>query len=429
MAMAWQAVYELLKATVDPKTGLPQIKSLADWKNILSNYEKADVNLGFLNLVRDNKARLPYPYYEEQDIRNLFLDLASNDTSDLIITNEERKESVREKFDYKYGYNNGHGLGVLQFNKTYNAVSNYFHVDLRMDCPGYNLRSPMDLWNDDKAFHRIISPLFRMSLYPAFPMYGSMINLGTYVASQFKPNVAKFIYDDFAGESVLDTSCGWGDRLAGFWASGAKRYVGCDPNPKTFERYKLQCQKYAAWLGQEPVKVIDKNGYYHFQTARKSVTIYNAGAEIASWEALAPFDIYFTSPPYFSTERYNKGGEKEAEQSWAKFSTYESWRDDFFYQILERAWDSMSPNGHVIMNIIDPVIKEKRYELCDEMVERYKKYFVGQVGMRMMTRPKDIDSLAEFQKAYFIEPMWVFSKGEKYKFGGNTRSTLEGLFA
>jgi len=47
----------------------------------------------------------------------------------------------------------------------------------------------------------------------------------------------------------------------------------------------------------------------------------------------------------------------------------------------------------------------------------------------MMTRPKDIDNLADFQKAYFIEPMWVFSKGEKYLFSRNCRSTLEGLFA
>ena len=27
---------------------------------------------------------------------------------------------------------------------------------------------------------------------------------------------------------VLDTSCGWGDRLAGFFSSSAEEYYGCD---------------------------------------------------------------------------------------------------------------------------------------------------------------------------------------------------------
>ena len=36
---------------------------------------------------------------------------------------------------------------------------------------------------------------------------------------------------------VLDTSCGWGDRLAGFFASDAEEYYICDPNPNTYARY------------------------------------------------------------------------------------------------------------------------------------------------------------------------------------------------
>ena len=35
-------------------------------------------------------------------------------------------------------------------------------------------------------------------------------------------------------KTVLDTSCGWGDRLAGFFASDAEEYYGCDPNPNTY---------------------------------------------------------------------------------------------------------------------------------------------------------------------------------------------------
>ena len=39
-------------------------------------------------------------------------------------------------------------------------------------------------------------------------------------------------------KTVLDTSMGWGDRLTGFYASNATHYIGCDPNPNTFERYQ-----------------------------------------------------------------------------------------------------------------------------------------------------------------------------------------------
>ena len=54
--------------------------------------------------------------------------------------------------------------------------------------------------------------------------------------------------------TVLDTSCGWGDRLCGFFASkSAEMYIGCDPNPNTFEVYKKQCIEYEKILtGNEP---------------------------------------------------------------------------------------------------------------------------------------------------------------------------------
>jgi hypothetical protein len=67
--------------------------------------------------------------------------------------------------------------------------------------------------------------------------YMSAFRLGTYIATQFKPNVARTIYDLTNANKVLDTSCGWGDRLAGFYTSNARQYIGCDPNPNTYAKY------------------------------------------------------------------------------------------------------------------------------------------------------------------------------------------------
>ena len=80
--------------------------------------------------------------------------------------------------------------------------------------------------------------------------YMSAFRLGTYIATQFKPNVAKTIYQMTNAKRVLDTSCGWGDRLAGFFASDAEEYIGCDPNPNTYKRYMEQIKMYNSFLSK-----------------------------------------------------------------------------------------------------------------------------------------------------------------------------------
>ena len=40
---------------------------------------------------------------------------------------------------------------------------------------------------------------------------------------------------------------------------------------------------------------------------KKTTQIYNCGAEDLPWDEISNVDCAFTSPPYFSTERYNEG--------------------------------------------------------------------------------------------------------------------------
>ena len=58
------------------------------------------------------------------------------------------------------------------------------------------------------------------------------------------------IYDITNAKTVLDTSCGWGDRLAGFFASDAEEYYGYDPNPNTYQRYQEQISSYNKLLSK-----------------------------------------------------------------------------------------------------------------------------------------------------------------------------------
>ena len=55
----------------------------------------------------------------------------------------------------------------------------------------------------------------------------------------------------------------------------------------------------------------------NFLSKPKKVQIWRCGAEDLPYHKLPNIDVAFTSPPYFSTEQYNKGGEHEEDQSWA----------------------------------------------------------------------------------------------------------------
>ena len=238
-------------------------------------------------------------------------------------------------------------------------------------------------------------------------MYLGAFRLGTYIATQFKPTVAKAIYEMTDAKTVLDTSMGWGDRLTGFYASNATHYIGCDPNPNTFAKYK------------EMIKFYDK-----LTGGKKTTQIYECGAEDLPWNEIKNVDCAFTSPPYFSTERYNEGGKNEELQSWAKFDEYDKWRDEFYLPVAQNSFDSLNDNGVLMTNILDPKINGKRYRSGDELCDMLQHSFLGQVGMRIAQRPQganvfkdeegnfDKAAMDKFMDKIYIENVWCFSKNK-----------------
>ena len=223
-------------------------------------------------------------------------------------------------------------------------------------------------------------------------------------------------------KTVLDTSMGWGDRLTGFYASNATTYIGCDPNPNTFERYKKMISFYDKLTG-----------------GKKTVRMYNCGAEDLPWDEIKDVDCSFTSPPYFSTERYNEGGEKEELQSWSRYDTYEKWRDNFYLPVAHNSFKSLSDRGFLLINILDPKVKGKRYRSGDDLINSMKSDFIGQVGMRIMARPQgkavfsdeegnhDHKAMTEFMNKIYIENVWAFAKDKSIDLFPKP-STLEDFF-
>jgi hypothetical protein len=408
---------------------LPIIDQIA-FERITNDIGRDQFRLDLADYIEKYRPVFPLKKITLDDVRNSFHDLQKQDIGTYCNTNDN---NVMEKYsDYKYNYKD-YGLGVISAPSTYNNVSNYFHQELRLNCSSYSFKAPLDVWYNGTAkdIWRCLGPIWRginnmktvlvegkeelRGGQLSEASYMSAFRLGTYIATQFKPNVAKTIYQLTNAKKVLDTSCGWGDRLAGFFASDAEEYIGCDPNPNTYKQYMKQIELYNSFL-----------------TKPKKVTIYNTGAEDLPWDTIKDVDCSFTSPPYFSTEEYNKGGEKEENQSWFKFNEYEKWRDDFFLPVSKKCFEV---SKHTLINIMDPTIKGKRYKSCDEVVDMLKDNFVGQIGMRIMQRPKS-DKLfetekdkQEFMNKTFIENVWCFSKDKNVDlFKSIRKGTLDSFF-
>lgn len=412
-------LYDLLHKCTD-NTGLP-VMSRPLFLDTIEKYGKEDFRKALADFITQEKPPYPLHEFDQNKVIKTFHKLKKADWTNYIMSSE--KEVIEKYDDYKYPYSE-YGLGVIQAPPTFNYVSDSFMNDLRMQCNSYGYKAPVTRWNDGDNLWGAFGPIFRgVNDHQELTSrtYTMSFRLGTYIATQFKPIVAKTIYEMTNAKTVLDTSMGWGDRLTGFYASNATHYIGCDPNPNTFARYK------------EMIKFFDK-----LTGGKKTVQMYNCGAEDLPWDEIENVDCAFTSPPYFSTERYNEGGEKEELQSWAKFNEYEKWRDDFYLPVSHNSFNSLSERGVMMVNILDPKIKGKRYRSGDELVDSLREQFLGQIGMRIMQRPQgasvfkdedgnfDKNAMDEFMDKSYIENVWCFARDTSIDlFAATKRGTLE----
>jgi len=407
----------LLNAASDDKLPLLDNKS---FELLNATYGKEEMRLTLAEYIATERPVFPLKEISKNRMRECFYNLQKFNTSTICTPKEQIEKEVFEKYDdYKFSFDK-YGIGLINGPSSFNDVSNYFHQDLRLACGSYGFRAPKEVWENGSAkdIWKCLGPIWRgingvqkkeikeldgtatdklVGGVLDSKSYISAFRLGTYIATQFKPVVAKAIYDMTNAKTVLDTSCGWGDRLAGFFASNAEEYYGCDPNPNTHQRYQEQIAFYNKLLPKP-----------------KKVTIWRCGAENLPYHKLPEIDCAFTSPPYFATEEYNKGGEFEGDQSWHKFKEYVNWRDKFYLPVAENTMQCLSNGGWMLVNIMDPKIKGDRYRSSDELVEKLKDSFMGQIGMRIMQRPqgrkqyKTKEELNAFMAKMFIENIWVF---------------------
>ena len=325
----------------------------------------------------------------------------------------------RTETEYKWPLTFNDSNWYIKRINTGNESSNYFQQENRWSVDGTISPGPLRTWKTEKFMTTLMGAAYTLK----FPKIDkgtlrTMLGLRKYICSQFKPNAAKALYDYFDVKNVLDFSAGWGDRLAGFYASlNTELYVGLDPRVENHPIYHKQAQYYDKLLTMFEKK---KEVFFHAEPAEDfDYSEYND-----------TFDIVFTSPPYFNVERYSY----DDTQSWVRYKTIGDCNKDFLHKAIEKMWPSIRSGGKLCVNISDVNASSKGQsskgwqKICDPMNDFIQTFpdskYLGAIGMEMASRPNSIgagtgvesgesnrkpEMLKEFN-GKFCEPIWIWEK-------------------
>jgi tRNA G10 N-methylase Trm11 len=155
--------------------------------------------------------------------------------------------------------------------------------------------------------------------------------------SVFRPVVAKYVYQTFAGGGkVWDPCAGYGGRLLGAMAAGVSTYIGTDIEPTTVAGNQAIIEH----LG------LQDRCYVVQQKAEE----YDPGGDL---------DLVFTSPPYYDLETYG-GASSEAGRG---YGSPQGWVQAFLRPVMRRAVERLKPGGHLVLNLPQKPILGLRLDL------------------------------------------------------------------
>jgi hypothetical protein len=325
-----------------------------------------------------------------------------------------KSENLQYPIDYQ---------GKMMYIKRYtigNRASDFFHQYNRWLVDGSQGPGPVTTWNNLKFMKTLMGPYFTLGLEEVNEKtLRTCLSLRKYTASQFKPSVAKAIYDFFKAENIIDFSMGWGDRLCGFYASDfGKLYVGLDPNSRNHPIYQSQIDFYE-----------QNNGFFEHD---RDTVMYDVPAEDFDYSSYEnQIDLIFTSPPYFNVEKYST----DDTQSWIRYKKIDAWNKHFLHTALGKMIPTLKSGGIMAINISDVYSSSggsrEHLSIVNPMNDFLKSQgleYMGAIGMEMSKRPNsggagmaretgmhnwsdDMKESAEENKnVVFAEPIWLWKK-------------------
>ena len=386
-----------------------------EWEYIKNTFDKQD--------VRESLAKVamtyPPPYMDitENDAYRQLQKLKGMRHNDLLVDGEW---FAREGTKYCYDLTFEGKQQYFRRINTGNDSSNYFQQANRWSVDGTIAPGPIRTWESHKFMTTLIGSAYSLKL-PKIDKssFRIMIGLRKYICSQFKPNVSKVLYDKLRSKNVLDFSAGWGDRLAGFYASEtAEYYVGIDPRKENHPIYIEQSEFYDTHRSM-------------FEPKKKVEFIELPAEDVDYTKYKDKFDTVFTSPPYFSVERYSY----DDTQSWVRYKEIDDWNKNFLQKTIENLWCSIKSGGYLLVNIADVFARtgsdKGMVEICNPMNDFLSTLsdseYQGCIGMEMAKRPNSggagmargsderfqdstIQRAEETKDKRFAEPIWIWKK-------------------
>ena len=386
-----------------------------EWDYIKQTFDKDDVKESLAKVAMTYP--IPYAEISENDAYVELKRLKGVRHNEVLTDGEW---FAREGTEYRYDLT---WNGTQQYFRRVNIgnkASNYFQQENRWSVDGSVAPGPKRTWENEKFMTSLMGAAYTLKLPNIDKKYlRTMVSLRKYICSQFKPNVAKIIYDKLGSENILDFSAGWGDRLAGFYGSeSGKYYVGIDPRRENHPIYEEQKNFY------EKHRTM-------FEVEKKCEFIESPAEDIDFTKWKDTFDTVFTSPPYFSVERYSY----DDTQSWVRYKDIEEWNRDFLQKTIEKLWVSIKSGGHLLVNISDVYTNSKWstergwLEICNPMNDFLSTFtdseYQGCIGMEMAKRPNSggagtaksedydeetLQKTEETKNKRFCEPIWIWKK-------------------
>ena len=383
-----------------------------EWEHIKKTFSVDDVKESMATVAMT----YPIPYNEitEEDAYHGYMDLKSVRWNELLSDGEWFYRSNNSRYDLTPQYFSKSNSG--------NAASNYFQQENRWEANSIRSPGPAKTWRTKSTMITLMGSLYTLKVpYIDKATLRGCLHLRKYTCTQFRPSVAKAMYDRFESKNVLDFSMGWGDRLAGFYAGNTtEHYVGLDPKADNHPLYDTQrnfYNKHTSFFEH------DKSSEFHICPAEEF--------DFSNYDN--HFDMVFTSPPYFNVEHYSK----DDTQSFRRYKTVETWNTAFLHKVLTNIYPAVKLNGIVAINISDVFStsgsgKKRWLEITNPMNDHMKSLgmeYVGAIGMEMSKRPNSGGAGTVFQGSApndwtedamsrannsinktFAEPIWLWRK-------------------
>ena len=390
-----------------------------EWSYIKETFKKDDVKESLATVAMTYPP--PYMDISVKDFRKDYGKLKGTWYRDLLTEGEWFARS-EDGYDWPLTYKGSQWY--FSRNNVGNKASNYYQQENRWSVDGSVSPGPLRTWGELKFMTSLMGAAYTLKMDRIDKsILRTMLGLRKYICSQFKPNVAKALYDYFDSRNVLDFSAGWGDRLCGFYASSrTEKYVGIDPRVENHPIYKRQAEHYERMT----------NNFW--ENEKTSEFICEAAEDFYYDGYEDTFDTIFTSPPYFNVERYSH----DDTQSWVRYKNIDSWNSSFLHKALDNMLPTLRSGGKLCINISDVNASSgaKRkgttakgwQKICDPMNEFLDEYrdmeYIGCIGMEMASRPNCIgvgnavesgesnrepDMIKRFE-GRFCEPIWIWEK-------------------